>query len=234
MLSNREFTQQELSAYGVHGRIHDASTVPEGERTGVILVHGRAGNETLMWVFSKVIQDIDPIVIAPRAPEPDPLGGYSWWNFENRVEGAESPAPRKTTLDNLEAGLGIISNLAHTMIEKHGVHPQKITGIGFSQGAALLGSLALMEPQLLSRVAMLAGFLPSSVQEFFSEQEFSQLPRIFISHGTNDKIIAYDMALRTRDYFISKGADLHFHSDAVTHKISSSGMRELKGWIAQS
>jgi predicted esterase len=233
MLSNREFTSGEISRYSVFGRIHDKSSVPEGERTGVILVHGRAGNETLMWVFSKAIQELDPIAIAPRAPEADPIGGYSWWNFENRVEGEESPAPRKTTLDDLEPGLTAVSHIAHQMVKYQGVHPSKIIGIGFSQGAALLGSLALMEPDLFSGIGMLAGFLPSSVQDFFSSQEFPRLPRLFMSHGTKDKIISFNMALRSRDYFLSKGAELHFHSDDVSHKISSGGMKELKEWVSR-
>ncbi len=233
MLSNREFSPEESKQYGIFGRIHESSTVPEGERSGVILVHGRAGDETLMWVFSKVIQEIDPLVIAPRAIEEDPIGGYSWWNFENRVEGVESPAPQKTTLDHLETGLTAISQIAHQMINSKGVHPSKLIGIGFSQGAALLGSLSLFEPHIFSKVAMLAGFIPSSVQDYFSSGELSHLPELFISHGTKDKIISFDMALKTRDYLLSKGANLHFHSDEVGHKISSSGMKELKDWISR-
>jgi predicted esterase len=231
MLLNRDLEQHEIDALGVFGRVHDNSSEPFGERTGVILVHGRAGNETLMWVFSKVIRELEPIVFAPRALSEDPIGGYSWWNFESRNEGSESPAPRATTLDHLEPGLTAISYAAHAMMTLYGVHPDRITGIGFSQGAALLGSLALMEPGLFSRVALLAGFLPKSVQEFFLKQEVTHLPDIFMSHGTRDRIITFDKAVQTKEYLLSKGGNVHFHSDDVGHKISSSGMRELKEWI---
>lgn len=231
MILNRELTEEESLALGIVGRIHDRSSVPFGERTGVILVHGRAGNETLMWVFSKVVQELDPIVVAPRAIEEDVIGGYSWWNFEGRVEGVESPAPRKTTLDHLDPGLTVISHLAHQMVKTQGVHPEKLIGIGFSQGAALLGSLALIEPEVFSKIAMLAGFLPSSVQEFFQERSFEHIPDLFMSHGTKDEIISFDMALKTRDYFLSKGANLFFYRDEVTHKISSGGIKQLKEWI---
>lgn len=232
MLSNREFAQSETELYGAFGRIHDNSEIPFGSRTGIILVHGRAGNETLMWVFSKTIKKIDPIVIAPRAIENDPIGGYSWWNFPDRVEVEPSPAPRKTSLDNLEEGFVVISQIANSMVKYNGVDPSKIIGIGFSQGAALLGSLSLFEPKLFSKVAMLAGFIPSSVQEHFKDQTLDNLPQIFISHGTKDKIISFDMALKTKDFLLSKNANLHFHSDDIGHKISSGGMKELEEWLS--
>jgi predicted esterase len=231
MLLNRELERHEINALGVFGRVHDDSSEPFGKRTGVILVHGRAGNETLMWVFSKVIRELEPIVFAPRALLEDPIGGYSWWNFESREEGSESPAPKATTLDHLEPGLTAISQAAHAIVDLYGVDPSRMIGIGFSQGAALLGSLSLMEPGIFSKVALLAGFLPKSVQEFFLKQDISQIPDIFMSHGIKDRIITFDKAVQSKEYLISKGGNVHFHSDEVGHKISSSGMRELKDWL---
>jgi len=231
LLSNRELNETECTALGLKGRVHDNSGVPWGDRTGVLLVHGRAGNESLMWVFSKVIQHLDPIVFSPRALDPDPIGGYSWWNFETRDEGGESPAPRATTLEHLEPGLTAISQAAEAMVNLYGVHRSKIIAIGFSQGAALVGSLALMDPLLFTKVALLAGFIPKSVQDHFANQEVLSSPAFFMSHGTKDRIIAFHKAEESRDFLKSKGVSVTFHSDDVGHKISSGGMRAISEWL---
>lgn len=231
LLSNRELNEFEYSALGLNGRVHDTSDVTWGDRAGVLLVHGRAGNETLMWVFSKVIQHLDPVVFSPRALDPDPIGGYSWWNFDTRDEGVESPAPRATTLEHLDPGLTAISQAAESMVKLYGVNPAKITAIGFSQGAALVGSLALMDPGLFSKVALLAGFIPKSVQDHFATQEVLSPPAFFMSHGTKDRIIAFHKAEESRDFLISKGVPVAFQSDDIGHKISSGGMRAIREWL---
>lgn len=230
MLSNREFTDEEMATFGSAGRVRANSGVNYGERIGVILVHGRAGNENVMWVFSKAIEELDPIIIAPRALEIDPIGGYSWWNLDNRPATSESTAPVATNESHLKAPHRLIDNMVKKLTKMYGVDPSKILAIGFSQGGAVLGTYALLNPGVLSGVGFLSSFIPSYFINSFNSNSENKT-KFFMSHGTKDDIIPYSRALETKDFFIKNNLDLNFHSDDVAHKISSSGIRELKTWL---
>lgn len=221
LLSNRDFTEEEASEFGVFGKIHDSSAVPFGERVGVILVHGRAGNESVMWVFSKAIEMHDPIVIAPRATKQDEIGGYSWWDIGQEV-----------SFEEVCRASEHISTIARAMPEKYGVDPKKIIIIGFSQGGAVSISSALLEPDLFLGVGMLASFVPRVMMRLDSPDE--GIPKnVFISHGTKDEVVTIERALLGYEFLKERGVSVHFSEDDVGHKISSSSLRQFKEWISK-
>jgi len=242
MLISRELDTLEQGILGSFGRIHENTTEPEGQRQGIILVHGRAGDEKVMWVFSRAIQDLNAVVISPRAIIEDPIGGYSWWlkpvskDESDHVVGdrnlpLESSSPHLATLSDMKNGLKIVENAATMLVDRYGVNSKKIRAIGFSQGAALIASVALSRPRLFQKVALLAGFIPELVKRQYENTDFSSLPKVFISHGTEDQIINFSRAEEMRFFLESKSAQVHFHSDNVGHKISGSGMKELREWV---
>ena len=59
------------------------------------------------------------------------------------------------------------------------------------------------------------------------------LPSYFMSHGTEDEIIPLEKALETKSFLENKARNFTFHSDKVTHKISSSGIKGLSAWIKE-
>ncbi len=229
MLSNREFSQAEMTSLGCVGKIRDESKAEFGNRVGIILIHGRAGNENVMWVFSRSIEDLDPIVISPRALEIDPIGGYSWWNLDHRPSTTESPAPVTTNESHLIPAHNLIDKMVAQLLT-YGVSPSKIIAIGFSQGGAVLGTYAMANPGVFLGVGILSSFIPSYFMKSFTGADNNKT-KFFMSHGTKDEIIPFERALETKNFFMGNGLDLHFHSDEVAHKISSSGIRELKTWL---
>jgi predicted esterase len=235
MLSNRPLTDEEQEEIGLIGKIRDNSALPWGERVGVVLVHGRAGNEALMWVFSKCIDFLDPIVFAPRAILADKIGGYSWWEVDDAPgaavnENVPSNSPN-AGWDKLNPSINALELAVESLPAMYGVDPKKIIAIGFSQGGALISSLSLKRPELFKGVAILASFIPNIVREKYVEVNFSKLPAYFMSHGTEDEIIPFEKALLTKEFIAMKAKDFIFHSDKVTHKISSSGIKGLAAWI---
>ncbi len=237
MIENRPLDIIEEERLGLIGRIKDSSELPWGERVGIVLVHGRAGNETVMWVFSKIIEGFDPIVFAPRAIAPDKIGGYSWWEVESDFRGSisepkESISPEAGWL-KLNPSIEALESAVRKLPDLYGVDPKKVVAIGFSQGGALISSVALANPTLFRGVAMLASFTPNIVRERYKDIDNMSLPSFFMSHGVLDQIIPYEKALVTKEFIEKKASSFHFHHDQVTHKISSSGMRELKVWIEE-
>lgn len=221
MFSTRDFSQDEIDQFGLHGKIHDNSDVPFGERVGVVLVHGRAGNENLMWVFSKTIESHDPIVIAPRAILPDPIGGYSWWNVGRQV-----------SFEEVESTTRYIKKLVLGMPGRYGVDPRKIIIIGFSQGGAVAISLALLNPSLFLGVGMLASFIPRALMDK-SQIDYKIPLNVFISHGSNDDVITLDRAILGYEFLKIIGTNVKFSQDEATHKISSGSLKLFKNWISE-
>jgi len=232
MLVSRNFDDVEIEQLGLNGKVRAESEVAFGDRVGVILIHGRAGDENVMWVFSRAIEDLDPIVIAPRGLVPDPIGGYSWWNLHHDPNTEESPSPSHSKLAQVKPAIDKIIEAAKKMPEMYGVDPNKIFVLGFSQGGAVSISCAMEHPQMFRGVGMLASFVPSVIKEKYADCDLSGL-NVFISHGTKDRIIPIERAKEGLDFLTERGANVAYNEDEVGHKISSAGIKSFKNWLME-
>ncbi len=232
MLQSRDADSSEVEKAGLVHRVYQPQGSQEPYPT-VVLVHGRAGNGKVMWLFSKALEEVRPLVVSPQAPDPDPLGGYSWWKLFH-PEGQESPAPRRTTAEDLQAPLASLTAFIESLPALYGCDLSRLYGFGFSQGAALLASLSIQRPELFRGVGMLSGFLPGVMhQQLQAQPRSTSLPSYFIAHGSKDEIIPCERSLQARDDLQAAGARVRFHSDAVGHKVGSSGIKALRSWVEE-
>lgn len=212
----------------------------------VFIVHGRAGNHGVMWTFSKALQGLNPqAVIAPQAPLPDPIGGYSWWPVAQSDSGS---ADVQNSEEFLLAGLNLLEDFIFRACRLFSLEPLSLIGVGFSQGAGAISGLSLKNPLLFSRVVLLAGFVPGVSLRLKEEstQSFSRmegdevgaaddgalsLPRYFFAHGSRDKIIPLEKAERCVRRLQSLGAETTFHCEDIAHKVGTAGMKALSLWL---
>ena len=234
LLHSIKASSENSEALGLEHRVYlpdsGGSAADIADTPVVILVHGRAGNDTVMWLFSKVLEKLKPVVFAPQAPLADPIGGYSWWLVDEAPEEL-SGSPRKTSLDNLDMPLAKLEEFILKLPSVYEVSLSQVYAFGFSQGAALLASLSLLNPQLFKAVALLAGFLPSAVVEQIGREDVEKLPACFVAHGTEDEVIPLSAAQSMAETLRSFGADVDFHSEQTAHKIGSRGMKGLGEWF---
>lgn len=239
MLTSIEASKEKVDSTGLYHRVH-LSEREKGElRPGVFLVHGRAGNATLMWPFTKALVDfkLRPVVIAPQAFIADPIGGYSWWEVSSS---ALDPATgfRKTQRSDLLSGLEKLENFILRAVEIYDIDPRQVYAFGFSQGAALVATLSLCRPQLFQGVALLAGFIPSVVfsppalvyEGVLGKSE--KLPKYFFAHGSKDEVIPLSLAQTAKERLEELGAEVEFSIDEVGHKVGSGGMKGLSKWMS--
>lgn len=190
----------------------------------ILLVHGRRGDERVMWTFTRTLSELSPMVISVRACLPDPGGGHSWWIVDER-----GTPVSEVQLKHATHCLGeFVKRLSIAYPETSG---RPIIAFGFSQGAATLLALALEESELFAGVAVLAGFLPQIA--LTDLKLIRKLPPIFMAHGTADEIISFSSAERARDKLIALGVEVTFVSEAVGHKVGIAGMKALKAWLSQ-
>lgn len=231
MLNPRDASALERSTFGLDFRLH----LPQNYSSStekfplILLVHGRAGDARVMWLFGRALSGFSSIVISPQAPLVDPLGGYSWWLIDSDV-GTASPDRRATTTEQLSPAIAALESFVHTCSAEFRVDARRIIGLGFSQGGALLSSLSLIRPELFSGVALLASFVPAVILDQVSRCGST---KYFIAHGTEDEVVAYSYAERSRDALLDRGAAVEFYSDSVGHKVGSNALRGLKAWVTQ-
>ena len=234
MLHSREATRSEIEKTGLFHRVY----LPEGHQSGdgvrrplVLFVHGRAGNARVMWIFSKALEGIKPIIVAPQAPIEDPIGGFSWWNVTHPAN-AESPLPKNTKEEELNAPLILLQDFLNACCDLYGGDRTRLYAAGFSQGAACVGSMSVRNPGLFKGVALLSGFLPRIVQTGLSTNPVNlSACRYFIAHGINDEVIPFGRAQETSELLTRCGSTVEFHSEDVGHKTGSAGIKALRVWF---
>lgn len=238
MLSSREATAEEIEKTGLVHRVY----LPEGAggdtpRPMVVMVHGRAGSSQVMWVFSKALERLKPIVVSPQANIPDIKDGFSWWPVHAPLSADASAALRAERLNEVERGVLLARDFIDRAVTHYNADPSRLYIIGFSQGGALSGTLSLMEPERFRGVGILSGFIPYAVLQEPGlvhpsvRAHAAKLPEYFVFHGTSDPVLPVHRAVEAKKWLEDAGANVTFFEEDVTHKVGAAGIRALTEWF---
>lgn len=188
----------------------------------VIMLHGRGGNEDVMWVFARTVP-AGTLLIAPRAITDDHDGGYSWM---------KRPANEWPDLPQFEPAAQTVARFIEGLPAGYGADPQRIYLMAFSQGAAVAYTLALHRPGLVHGIAGLVGFVPAGYAAATTSQSLQNLP-IFMAVGKTDERIPYPIAAECGRVLSMAGADLTYREYETGHKLNPAGVKELTAWWKQ-
>ncbi len=205
------------------GLIHRVQ-VPKtsGPHRTVVMLHGRSGNEDVMWIFAKAIPQ-DWLIAAPRAIEPDPDGGYSW-----RLR-AQDEWP---TLDQFNDAVTAVTQFIQALPHLYNADPAQIYLMGFSQGAAVAYAVAMRNPGLVQGIAGLVGFIPTRCDSALETSPLVDLP-IFMAVGKRDPLIPPERAAGCAQTLIMAGSNLEYHEYDIGHKLNGTGMADLTAWWSE-
>ena len=142
-----------------------------------------------------------------------------------------APNSRDTTWDAIGGSFGRdVVSLDHTLelvFKTVAIDPARIAVGGFSDGASYAISLGLINGDLFrSVVAFSPGFVLKGIPH--------GKPRIFISHGTHDRILPIDRCgKRIASTLIARGYDVNFREFDGDHEIPNDiareGLQSIKG-----
>ena len=189
----------------------------------MLLIHGFTGDENSMWVFGRDLSSYYWIV-APRAIYVGESGGYSWRppQFENM---------NQLSLDQLHDSADALIHLVDEYSASVGLDASIFDAMGFSQGGAMSSLLAFLYPQRIRKMGILAGFVPSGLEELVSQRPLEGKP-FFVAHGTKDEKVPIDTARASIETLKRAGAKVTFCEDEVGHKVSVTCLRSLKNFFA--
>lgn len=141
-----------------------------------------------------------------------------------------APDARASTWDAIRGGFGddvrFVNRALERVFDSVAIDPARVAAGGFSDGATYALSLSLINGDLFRRVV---AFSPGFVVEGTAVGK----PRVFVSHGTADRILPIQRcsrvivpALRTRGY------DVTFREFEGGHEVPDAIAREGMRWVA--
>lgn len=191
----------------------------EGPHPTIVMLHGRSGNEDVMWIFERTVPK-GWLLVAPRAIKEDPRGGYSW-RIREKEEWPSLPA--------FDVPVGAIVDFINALPEVYNADLQNLYLMGFSQGAAASYAVAMHYPQLIQGIAGLVGFLPMDCDDIAAAEPLAGMP-IFMAVGKRDERIPYERSLACAHTLHMAGADVDYHEYDMRHRLNADAMRDLKTW----
>lgn len=194
----------------------------EGPHPLLLLLHGWTGDENSMWVFATRLPK-HYYLAAPRGIYRTSKSGYGWHpEIERQWPALEDFKP---AIDKL-TGLLKAENFPN-------VDLSRFHAAGFSQGAALTYSLALLHPERISSFASLSGFMPENVEALVAEKPLEGM-RGYITHGTKDELVPINMARYAVELTEEAGAKVIYCEDDVGHKLSTHCFRGMEEFFLNS
>ncbi len=189
----------------------------------LLLIHGWTGDENSMWLFVRKFPS-SYCMIAPRAPYVTQPSGYSWRQMD-------SQPGRPPGLDDLRPAAADLIALADAYAVEEGIDARQFDAIGFSQGAALVNTLALLYPGRVGRLGVLAGFMPAGAEDLIRDRSMEG-KSFFVAHGTRDDRVNIEEARRSVRLLEQAGARVTYCEEEVGHKVSAGCLRALEAFFA--
>ena len=191
----------------------------------ILLLHGYGSNEEDLFSFAGQLPE-EYYIISARAPYHIPPYGNAWYaiNFDSDMN--------KFSDDNQAIeSRELIVKFIDELIDQYPIDAQKVTLLGFSQGAILSYSIALTYPEKIDRVIALSGYLNMDIiDKGFNTNDISKL-RFFISHGVVDQVIPVDWARKAPEVLKDLKLDVEYHEYPVGHGVTPQNFYDLLSWI---
>ncbi len=219
--------QAPLGISGTHIREFQGWTIRERKPNGpgphplAVLVHGWTGDENSMWVFAKRLPP-DCWLVAPRAPYPSVLSGFSWRKDSNATG-------RWSKFDDLQpAAAALVSILTKSNFP--GAQINQFDLIGFSQGGALAYTVALLYPERVFRLGALSAFMPEGAEVIALREPMRSKPA-FVAHGIFDELVPLAMAHHAVEVLEQAGAVITYCENEVGHKLGAGCFSTFEGFF---
>lgn len=159
----------------------------EGGKTPILfLLHGYGSHEEDLYSFANYLPE-EYLIISLRAPLTLGFGGYAWYSIhfneqqDKWSDDAEAKRAQEIILYNIDYHL-----------EQFKLEGQKVSLLGFSQGAILSWAVGLSHPERIDKIIALSGYVNENIFGY-AKEGLDQL-RIFSSHGTEDPTLPVDWA----------------------------------------
>ena len=173
----------------------------------MLLLHGAGGaGASMLRRIPPLPDSLNTIVVAPDSRAPT-------WDF---IRGPFGP------------DVAFIDSVLHAVFAQYRVDSTRVTVAGFSDGASYGLSLGMTNGDLFSRVIAFSPGMDGVIAPVGR-------PRIFVSHGTRDQVLAIDRTSRVIvPRLRARGYDMTYREFEGPHDLPEAVTREALRWLEGS
>ena len=204
--------------YRVRRPLKESDTSPV-----LFLLHGYGSHEEDLFSFANYLPE-EYLIISLRAPLSLSFGGYAWYSIhfneqqDKWSDDAEAKKAQEIILYNIDYHL-----------EQFKLNGQKVSLLGFSQGAILSWAVGLSHPERIDQLIALSGYVNENIFSY-AEKGLDQL-RIFSSHGTQDPTLPIEWARKGIALVEKKEISVAYKEYPQGHGINQDNFNDLLSWL---
>ncbi|MGN7679004.1 MAG: alpha/beta hydrolase [Anaplasma sp.] len=183
----------------------------------VVMLHGRGGSgDNMMVVASQMSKDLpDTQFMAPHAYR-GYGSGYAW--FSDSVRDMEEETAMVEIMESVE----IVSKFIDAQLEKFGIGDDKLSLVGFSQGAMLSIYIGLCREK---RCASIVAYSGAVLFPNVLATKIRSKPNVCLVHGTSDDVVPLHYFNEGVSFMNTHNVPMVGHKmEGVDHTISSEGL----------
>lgn len=193
----------------------------------LVLMHGVGSNaEDLFGLAGHV----PPAYHVISLQAPFAMGGdaYAWFMFSVKADGS-----RTINAQQEAHSRALVAQAVQLASEQLGVPAERVIVGGFSQGGIMSLSLLLTQPQLLAGICVWhSRLLPEALAQQVPAAQLAG-KSAWISHGTQDQVIALSSAHAIRDHLLATPVDVRYQEYPCTHTIHPQELQHSMQWLAE-
>lgn len=188
----------------------------------IYALHGMGSDEEDIYSLVEDLKD-EFILIAVRGPLK--IGpGYGYFDIQ-RIG-----VPQVDSLDDI---LRQLSELTLRSQEQYPIDPTKQFFVGFSQGAILSMSLALVLGSQINGIVAMHGYIPQHIKEITVNAKIDQI-KVMITHGESDEMFPIDIGRSNESYFKERTHNVRFNTYSHGHSVSYQEKTDVINWLQTS
>ena len=112
-----------------------------------------------------------------------------------------------------------------------GIGANRIVLAGFSQGCAMALLTGLRHKERLAGIVGMSGYLPLASTTATERSDANALAPIFLAHGQQDPVVAFERGTASRDALRALGYDVEWHEYPMPHSVCMEEIVDLNQWL---
>lgn len=204
-------------------KIHKLSKNKLTKQPLIVLIHGYGSNENDLFSFNDFFNE-NLNIVSYRATNELYQNMYAWYDiyFENNVKSFDE----KTAIESAK----LITEEIKLFCNEYNCDENRVTLIGFSQGAILGYSILFLNPNLLKNFVALSGYVEEKILD---SNDIKTNTSIYVSHGKSDETIPYDDSKKTLRLLDSKKIKYDFFEFNQGHGVSQENLYSFLNWLSR-
>lgn len=192
----------------------------------LLLLHGVGSNEEDLFRFTDSLP-ADLVIVSARAPYTLAPGKYAWYEVDF------STGKPVFNQEQATKSLQILKLFINQLVERYEIDSDQVYLSGFSQGAIMSYSAGLTFPEKIKGIAALSGRVLEEIRPLIKATPQLQKLRVFIAHGTEDRMLPIGYAREAKTLIDSYNLNLSYHEYPMGHGIDQHVLTDLNHWLLQ-